>query len=271
MKNFKTYLKTFGTGLMFVISADGYRRTVFNDNKNKETERVIEETIRKSTELSNKLNAQIEQNVINNTEIESKLNQIKIGLDKIKQKVDVLNSISTEPTPTAKVEGVVDTLPHPLPGSVEVVKQSTAGINSINESLKDEAVKVNSIIDKVLEFINSSNNNSNFGPSEQLFQDLLNQYNQFFDSLTIIQKGALVHTLFCIALLFCIFDILVAYYSDKIIVYFKLETKYPKLAKYIQLRRTFQNYYIKFNFILIILLTLFTLYTNLYILVYYYP
>jgi hypothetical protein len=259
MKNFKTYLKTFGTGLMFAMSADGYRRTVFNDNKSKETERVIQETVRRSTELSNKLNDQIEQNVINNTEIESSLNKIKTGLEIIQQKVEVLNTIATQESNKTGGNLSSDVL-------TTSVKQSAVGIDSINDSLKEEAVKVNSIIDKVLEFINSSNNNSNFGV--QTFQDLLDQYYQFFDSLTIIQKGAFAHTLLCICILLCIFDILLAYYSDKLILYLNLENKYPRLSKYVKLRRKLQNYYIKLNFILIIIVVLFALYCNISILSY---
>jgi hypothetical protein len=241
MKNLKTYFKHIGSTLMIAMSADGYRRTLINDNKNRETDRIIQETIRRSTELSNKLNEQIEQNIINNSEIENNLNNIKTGLESIQDKVNNLNKLE-----------------------LEEVNNKTDLINESFKTLTNESSKVNNIIDKVLDFINkstppSSNNNLTF-------QNILDQYYQYFDSLTTIQKGALAHILFCIGLLFCIFDILLAYYSDKIIIYFKLETKYPKLAKYIQLRRKFQNYYIKFNFILIIVLVLFVLCENILIL-----
>jgi hypothetical protein len=239
MKNLKTYFKHIGSTLMIAMSADGYRITVINDIKNTETDKVIQETVRRSTELSNKLTEQMEQNVINNTEIESSLNNIKNGLETIQKKVDVLNTIETDK-------------------SVSNIQQASI------DSLKEEAVKVNNVIDKVLEFINSSSNNSN----NLTFQDVLDNYYQFFDSLTLIQKGAFAHTLFCIGILFCIYDILVAYYSNKLILYFNLENKYPRLAKYIVLKRKFQDYYIKLNFIIIIILTLFVLYTNIYIFVY---
>lgn len=238
MKNLNTYIKHIGSTLMIAMTADGYRRTIMNDYKNSDTDKIVQETIRRSTELSNKLNEQIEQNILNKTEVENNLKNIKIGLDNIKKQVTDLNTTS-----------------------------DNNNISKSFQSLTDESSKVNSFIDKVLELIStptsSGSNNNNI--SLQIFID---NYYQFFESLNIIQKGALTHTLFCIGLLFCIFDILVAYYSDKIIIYFNLEQKYPKLAKYIQLRRTFQNYYIKFNFILIIVLTLFVLYTNLYILLY---
>jgi hypothetical protein len=49
--NFKTFIKNIGTGLMFIMSAYGYRRTVNNDLRNVENERILGETIRKSDEL----------------------------------------------------------------------------------------------------------------------------------------------------------------------------------------------------------------------------
>ena len=238
MKNLKTYFKHISTSLMLAISLDGYRRTVINDIKNKETNEIIQETIRRSIELSNKLNEQIEQNIINNTEIESNLKNIKSGLECIQNKVNDLN----------KLDNVNNDL-----------------INESYQTLKDEAFKTNNIIDKVLEFIN---NNSSSSSNNFILQDILNNYNQFFDSLTTFQKGALAHTLLCIFILGCLFDILVAYYSNQLIEYYNLENKYPKLAKYLQLRRKFQSYYIKFNILLIIIVVLFTLYVNVSILLY---
>jgi hypothetical protein len=59
------------------------------------------------------------------------------------------------------------------------------------------------------------------------------------------------------------------YYGDKLIIYFNLETKWPKLAKFIQLRRKFQDYYIRINALIIILILLFVIYINIKIFIYY--
>jgi hypothetical protein len=56
------------------------------------------------------------------------------------------------------------------------------------------------------------------------------------------------------------------YYADKLIIYFNLEVKYPKLAKWIQLRRKFQDYYLALNFIIIIIILLVVIYTNIFVL-----
>jgi hypothetical protein len=59
------------------------------------------------------------------------------------------------------------------------------------------------------------------------------------------------------------------YYGDKIIIYFNLENKWPKLAKFIQLRRKFQDYYIRINALIIILILIFVIYINIKIIIYY--
>ena len=47
-----------------------------------------------------------------------------------------------------------------------------------------------------------------------------------------------------------------------VIIYYKLEEKYPRLAKWIKLRRKFQHYYIGLNILLISVTLLFVLYVN---------
>ena len=49
----------------------------------------------------------------------------------------------------------------------------------------------------------------------------------------------------------CLYTIITAFYGNKLIEYFQLEKKYPKLAKVIYYRIKFQNYTIIYNFILL--------------------
>lgn len=250
--NLKTYFKNIGTSLMFFMTADGYRRTIKNDLRNVETERVLNETIRKSAELERKLNEQIEQEISTNTEVQSNLTQMKDCLDSVQSNITKLNEI----------------------------KPNNDNKDLINESLKnvsDSANNAGQLIDKILDFINNSSGSSS-SSNNFTIQNLLENYHQFFDSLTTIQKGAFAHILLCTVILFCIFDILVAYYSDKLITYLNIENKfpiitkyvnkYPILNKYLQLRRKLRDYYIKFNFILIIIVVLIALCENILILSY---
>ena len=51
-----------------------------------------------------------------------------------------------------------------------------------------------------------------------------------------------------------IFNIYSTIFGNEIIKYFKLEEKFPSFAKFIQLRRKFQQYYFILNIILIIII-----------------
>ena len=86
----------------------------------------------------------------------------------------------------------------------------------------------------------------------------MSEYNQFFDSLTFIQKGAIVHTLVSISVLFLLSNLLSVYYGDKLIIYFNLENKYPKIVRFIRFRRNVKNIEI-FLTLIIIFIVLFTI------------
>ena len=53
-----------------------------------------------------------------------------------------------------------------------------------------------------------------------------------------------------IAVFCCLYTIITAFYGNKLIEYFQLEKKYPKLAKWIQLRRKLKNYSLLWNLFL---------------------
>jgi hypothetical protein len=172
MKNLKKYFGHISSFLITSISVDSYRRTFLNDINNKETNKIIEDTIRKSTELSNKLNDQIEQKLTENVEIQANLGRIKESLDEVQNNVKILSNF-------------------------EENNNNQTLITESSKTLKESASKANDLIDKILEFINNKTSSNNF-----TFQNILNNYNQFFDSLTFIQKGAMVHILVSISILF---------------------------------------------------------------------
>ena len=56
--------------------------------------------------------------------------------------------------------------------------------------------------------------------------------------------SAIFHIIASLLILIATFNILSVLFSNEIIKFFKLETNYPKLAKFFQLRRVFQKYYL---------------------------
>jgi hypothetical protein len=87
--------------------------------------------------------------------------------------------------------------------------------------------------------------------------------NNFLSNLTLLQKGAVAHIIASIFIIFCLFSILSAVFGDFLITYFKLEEKWPKLAKWVQLRIKLQYTYIVANAIFILLTLGYIIYVNI--------
>lgn len=94
--------------------------------------------------------------------------------------------------------------------------------------------------------------------AQQLYFDYLN----FLTTISTLQKLALGHMLLFIFILLCLSSIISIIYGDMLLIYFKIEEKYPKIGRFIKLRRKFQKYYLFLNLLSIILVLLFLLYIN---------
>lgn len=64
-------------------------------------------------------------------------------------------------------------------------------------------------------------------------------------------------------ILLSLLQIIFIFYGTVILDYLKLETRYPKIAKIILLRRTFQQFYLILNICIIITVSLIMLFFNL--------
>ena len=95
--------------------------------------------------------------------------------------------------------------------------------------------------------------------------DLIKAYNNLYEylhSLSLEQLLAFNTISGSIISLFCIYTIFTAIYGDRLIIYFNLETKFPKLANLIKLRRKFLDYYLIWNFFLITAVLVYMIYLN---------
>jgi hypothetical protein len=91
------------------------------------------------------------------------------------------------------------------------------------------------------------------------FSDALN-------SLTTEQLGALSNLLFSQIILASVISIVFIFFGDYLITRFNLETKYPRLAKIIGLRKKFQKYYLIVNITWIVICILPQIYADIIIL-----
>ena len=132
--------------------------------------------------------------------------------------------------------------------------------------------KMNDLSTNILELVKKfhSSGGGNGNSCSNNFSDLLlgawHQYQEFLSTLSTEQIGALGHLWIFFFILMCLFSLISVFYGDWLIRYFKLEEKLPKLARFIQLRRKFQHYYLILNFICIILALLLLISLNFYFL-----
>jgi hypothetical protein len=87
-------------------------------------------------------------------------------------------------------------------------------------------------------------------------------------NLSLTKQGALIHITNSILVLLCLLSLITVFYGDSIIKYFNFEEKYPRLAKFIQLRRKFQQYYFFLNALLIFIFTIIILVFNILVFIY---
>ena len=114
---------------------------------------------------------------------------------------------------------------------------------NLDQEQDDEIIKNHTEWNSIIG--NDKNNRSNL-------LDLNYNFNDFLENFSLIEKISLCFLLLNQIILSSIISIFFLIYGDYLIKKFNLETRYPKLAKLIQYRRKFSNYYMYLNISLII-------------------
>jgi hypothetical protein len=112
------------------------------------------------------------------------------------------------------------------------------------KSEKDKAVDNFNKIMKEMDEKFSDNNNKNNLISLNIFE--------LFDSFDPLDKIAISLLILSQVIMSALISIVFIFYGDFLIKKFDLEIKYPRLAKFIQLRRKFQQYYLLFSILCIV-------------------
>ena len=123
-----------------------------------------------------------------------------------------------------------------------LVERLSCEVEELSETKGRRSLEFEDILNK----INDNTNNN------QLLENFLENWNSILSDLSSAQMGALGHILFAIGIYYSAINIATAIYGDKLIIYFKLEEKYPRLARWIKYRRVYQQYNIALNLIIII-------------------
>ena len=94
-------------------------------------------------------------------------------------------------------------------------------------------------------------------------KDIIDKFSENLSHLSTKELGALTHLFSSVLILLCLLSIIGIVYSDYLITKFKLEEKFPKLAKILKIRKMFQQYYLFLNFTIIIITLLAIIFINL--------
>lgn len=141
---------------------------------------------------------------------------------------------------------------------IEEVKRESIDIaDKISTELSEFTKSIAPNIDGI------SKGSSDVENSSKFISDSLERFQNYLSSLSTVEQGAIASILFSISIYYCATSIATLYYGDRIIIYFKLEEKYPRLARWIKYRRTLQHYSIGFNLVLLYFIAGYVAYVNI--------
>jgi hypothetical protein len=127
------------------------------------------------------------------------------------------------------------------------------------------AVKQQELDIKELQTLSNINDPNNVKSDlSDLFNSLIDNYKDFLSTLTSEQMVIVFNIIGYISLLITLSSITYILLGDQIINILKLESKYPKLAKYIKFKQTLNKYYLRFYIILFYILILLLISVNIF-------
>ena len=143
--------------------------------------------------------------------------------------------------------------------------------NSLIERLNQILTSGNNIIAQFKEFKGSYNTLTEIAQKlvedgkfkEFIDPDLIYKYFEAINNLTQEQNIYFINMCASVIILLALFSIFTTYYSNLFIDYLNLEKIFPKLARFLQLRRKLMSYYIKFDIFSIILCSFILIIVNL--------
>lgn len=164
----------------------------------------------------------------------------------------------------------VEVLEQKLRNSVEIKRELQNNYSENSDGIRD---KIDEVINKDVEIHQLYESvNSKFDSFINKINTLLNNDNKsqyldslqsFFDGLNYGQNLAIIHISGSIFILFSLINIISIFYGEMLIKLFDLENRFPKIAKFIQIRRKFQQYYLLMNIGLIAIVLVIIIYINI--------
>lgn len=248
MWEFLRKYRELGGFITAAMAWDGYRRSLNADSNIKvlaSSMQRIEEDTKKVELMKSKIIAR-EDNL---TSIWEKFEKLRI-----EEHVEVFNKNK------AKLKTLLED-PDKNKTTIEYVERDSMEIlNRISSEYQELDVAVKPKISDIITQASDIDNSS------KLVGEYFNTFENYFNSFSTVEQGAIASLVFAITIYYFVIGIAIMYFGDKLIIFFKLEDKYPRLARWIRYRRTLQHYSIGFNIIGLLLITAYVAYVNILIL-----
>jgi hypothetical protein len=187
------------------------------------------------------------------------IEQIRDNYELINNYKTVLNSSNLDAAVRLHYQSVISELEQANQMIMHMITTNQEMIQKLNSSIAID----NSVI---LREINNLRQGRGGGTSNQ-FIDSINQiwndFNVWIQSLDYFHSVAILNIMGLGLILLSLLQIIFIFYGTVLLDYLSLETRYPKLAKIIQLRRTFQQFYLFLNICIIAIVSIIMLFFNL--------
>lgn len=186
------------------------------------------------------------------------IEKIRNNNDYINSYKTVLNSTSIDPATRSNYEAAIAQYEQANQTIMQLITNNPETMLRLNQSIAIE----NSVILREIENLRRGGG----GTSNQFIDSidrLWNDFNTWIQSLDYFHSVAIVNIMGLGLILLSLLQIIFIFYGTVFLDYLNLETRYPKLAKIIQLRRTFQQFYLLLNICIIAIVSIIMLFFNL--------
>jgi hypothetical protein len=254
MKQFFTDFKHMSKIILGVIAVDGYRRSRINDDllemSNRAT-KMAEAKLAKATEFQEQLQKKSDTLSMLKTKFYATSDRVSKYLKDLEENRKRLTNLESDDNSNDEV-------------IAEVRKSSDEILERISSEWNDFVTSTDiDSIENTIKKIQEASKNTNANESGKLLNDYFENLTKVFDSLSTDQLGAIGHVFLAIGLYYCVINISITYYGDILIQKYNIEKKYPSIARWIQLRRKFQHYYIGWNLFLILFIAGYVAYVHI--------
>jgi replicative DNA helicase len=214
-KDILNKIKNITSFTVMAVSLDAYRRTVDSDKIGKrliELTLEAEQKMKKFDSMQSKLISKEE----NLSVIQSKLvgihGRVEQLINQLQKNKERITEYEVSPEENAEL---IDNIER---DSLEILSRISIEINEVN---------TNSGLNEVMDSIS---NVGSYSTSKLLDNNFEHIYSILSD-LSSAQLGALGHIFCALSLYYCVISIASSFYGDVILVKFKLEERYPRLAR----------------------------------------